>query len=461
MFEIVKLTHICRYWRSTLISSPHLWSSIFVENDHRDFVAACLERSREIPLTVRLDLKYGDYHDYPDCTCIRYKSSGMRINEACRYHTTIDPLIQAVHIGRIRELDVHFTILDSEEGLTPDESFKDALGSFEFFIFPLPRLESLSFKVYHELDVNTHLALPRTLFLWAMTAPTELRHLALDRCYGGPILAISNLTSLELSGDPDATDYIQLNQRTFLPLIANSPSLVSLHLSRCNFPERTRLSRVTPVKLPELKSLKLLDIDELPEFSGLMEVPAFKTLSKLLISTRIETTDGHVYGIPDILVRAESDGGFQLLYDASTGEVASHWLGVTYGADPSPAFVRFEGDPREYGMDISPLPLYSNAKILEICVSFASNWYRGFWKDLEGVGPQLTTLRLEVTDKMSPEIARSVKKFVRARLQKGTPLEKLERMTFDGMSEEDEEKAKRLWEEFRAILDIDNYLVAK
>jgi hypothetical protein len=71
MFEIVKMTHICQYWRSTLISCPHLWSSIFVKNDRKDFVAACLERSRELPLTVCLDLKHGDYHDYPGCTCIR------------------------------------------------------------------------------------------------------------------------------------------------------------------------------------------------------------------------------------------------------------------------------------------------------------------------------------------------------------------------------------------------------
>ena len=43
VFEIVKMTHIWQYWRSTLISCLHLWSSIFVKNDHKDFVAACLE----------------------------------------------------------------------------------------------------------------------------------------------------------------------------------------------------------------------------------------------------------------------------------------------------------------------------------------------------------------------------------------------------------------------------------
>ena len=83
MFEIVKLTHVCQYWWSTLISCPHLWSSIFVKNGHQNFVATCLERSREAPLTVRLDLEYGDYADYSDCTCIRNKRTpGTRTTSA-------------------------------------------------------------------------------------------------------------------------------------------------------------------------------------------------------------------------------------------------------------------------------------------------------------------------------------------------------------------------------------------
>jgi len=56
---------------------------------------------------------------------------------------------------------------------------------------------------------------------------------------------------------------------------------------------------------------------------------------------------------------------------------------------------------------------------------------------------------LEVIAGMDTAVAESVKKLAIARFQKGTPLENLERMTFEGMSEEGEEKAKRLWEEFR------------
>jgi hypothetical protein len=92
--------------------------------------------------------------------------------------------------------------------------------------------------------------------------------------------------------------------------------------------------------------------------------------------------------------------------------VASDWLGVTRGADPTLAFVRFEGRERdltkENEMEVSPLPLFVNAEILETGASFASLWYRDFWKDLEKVGPQLTTLRLEVVEGMKPSVAESM-----------------------------------------------------
>jgi hypothetical protein len=206
-----------------------------------------------------------------------------------------------------------------------------------------------------------------------------------------------------------------------------------------------------------------MDIYGLPGFPGLIDVPAFRTLSSLRILAQEPEAN---YYSTRFLIRAESDDGFQLLYDTpSNDEVASDWLGVTFNADPSPAFVRLEGhktSPKEDNeMEPSPLPLFVNAKVLEIGASFASLWYRDFWKDLEKVGPQLTTLRLEVIEGMDPAVAKSVKKLAEERLQKGMPLTKLERMTFEEMSEEDEEEAKKLWEEFRAGLNVNEYLAAQ
>lgn len=85
-----------------------------------------------------------------------------------------------------------------------------------------------------------------------------------------------------------------------------------------------------------------------------------------------------------------------------------------------------------------------DAKDLEIGASFFRPWYRGFWKDLEKIRPQLTIIRLEVVEGMGLAVMKSVKDFVEARLEKGTPLVKLERMVFEGVSEKDEGKATKL-----------------
>ena len=466
MFEIVKLTHICQYWRSTLVSCPHLWSTIFVKNDHRDFVAACLERSRELPLTVYLDLKYGDSSQFPDCTCLWNNwSHGMQINEAnpCRYHTTIDPLVNTDPTPRVRKLDVHLAMLDDYVEESADQYLEDVFDHFKLFAFPLHILESFSFRLRHRLDIDDHMELPRELFCWEILPPTKLRHLALHGCCGGPIQAVRNLTSFELSGDPTTFDRLELDQRTFFPLISNSPSLASISLSYCRFPVPAQSSRIAPVRLSELKTLRLMNTGGLAGFSSLIEVPAVKALSSLWISGRKRKSRHE--DTAHLLIRAESDDGFQLSYETfHNDEVASDWLGVTCNADPGPTFVRFEGevDPTgEHLTEVSSLPLFINAKILEIGTSFASPWYCDFWKDLAKAGQQLTTLRLEVTEGTNPEVAKSVEKFAKERFEKGMPLSKFERMMFELVNGEGEEKAKRLWEEFRAGLDIDQYLTAQ
>ena len=449
-----------------MVSCPHIWTSVFVKNDHKDFVAACLERSRNLPLTVSLDLKYGDYHDYPDCTCIQNEwSPGMQINEdnPCRYHTTIDPLLEIDCARRIRKLDVRFTMMDaSEEG--PDQDFQNALDDFDFFTSSLPSLETLAFSVDHEFDVDTHLNFPESLFNWENLPPLSLRHLTLYGCYGGPIPFVSNLTSFELAGTVEAFGPIALTYRTFLPFIYESPSLVSLILSQCGFSGPKPPQPVTPAKLPKLKTLRLTDVYDLADLPNLLEVPALKTLSSLCVSShKRQSLAGFDHGV-HLYVRAKNDDGFQLFYNTSNDDdgLVSDWVDITRNADPCPIFVRFEGQTlgcEEWSeIQVSPLPLFVNAKVLEIGAPFADLWYPDFWKDLEKIGPQLTTLRLEVIEGMDSTVATLVKKFAEERFKKGMPLNKLERMESKGNNEEEEETAKRLWEEFRVGLNIDSVL---
>ena len=136
----------------------------------------------------------------------------------------------------------------------------------------------------HEFRIDTHLELSEDLFCWRTSPPTKLRHLTLYVRYGGPTLSIRNLTSFEFTGDVYAFNPMLLDQYEFLPFISGRPSLVSLCLSHCRFPDHAWSSRVTPANFPELKCLQLTDTYGLAGFPGLIKVPAFKTPSSLWIS---------------------------------------------------------------------------------------------------------------------------------------------------------------------------------
>lgn len=303
-----------------------------MKNDHREFVAACLERSREVPLAVWLDLKYSNDRSYPDCTCIPGDewSPGLQVdnNNSCRYRTAIDPLLNVIHTKRIRKLDVRLTILDASEERST-QGFNNVLDNLEFAMSPLPSLEKLGFAVEHEFKAAVSLYLPNGLFGWDASPPTRLRHLVIRGCLGAAIRAARNLTSLELTGGvgEDFSPILELTQSSFPLFISSGPSLVSLTLSHCSFLESEKSSRATPVAFPELKNLRLMGIRGLRCLPSLMEVPAFKTLSSPRVSTRNQGLG--FYKCIHFQVRAEGDGGFQLFYDTPNEEELSlDWLGL-------------------------------------------------------------------------------------------------------------------------------------
>ena len=165
---------------------------------------------------------------------------------------------------------------------------------------------------------------------------------------------------------------MEINPRTFLQFISGNPSLASLTLAHCSFPEHWDLPSVIPVKLSRLKILRLTNIDESPSFPCLIEIPTLGTLSSLHILALPREGYRHYY---DFRVCARSDDGFQLsidipeLFDDQWVEdkLVTNWLGITRSADPHLAFVRLENrdlDPqKDYEPIVSPLPLFANTTV--------------------------------------------------------------------------------------------------
>ena len=54
------LAQVCSHWRSDVISTPLLWSTIHISRKTRpQFISLCLERSGDVPLEITLEMRGG------------------------------------------------------------------------------------------------------------------------------------------------------------------------------------------------------------------------------------------------------------------------------------------------------------------------------------------------------------------------------------------------------------------
>ena len=135
---------------------------------------------------------------------------------------------------------------------------------------------------------------------------------------------------------------------------------------------------------------------------NIIEVPAFKAPPLLLrISIR---THGHATPGSCFHIHVEGDDRFQLVYDTPTTMIPfdthmtwSHkWHRLELeGRDPNTS--------KEFRMNVSPLPLFSSTpRFLKLELSLLI-WY--LWNDLENIGPQLTTLHLDIIEGIDPGVS--------------------------------------------------------
>ena len=53
-----KLAQVCGRWRSNVISTPLLWSTVHISQKKRpEFISLCLERSKDVPLDIVLEIR--------------------------------------------------------------------------------------------------------------------------------------------------------------------------------------------------------------------------------------------------------------------------------------------------------------------------------------------------------------------------------------------------------------------
>ena len=106
--QITSLAHVCRYWRTALLSYPGIWSTVYMKPGDPRIISEWLARSQKAPLTVIAE--FNDSYHHPRC---RYEDdAAATLGDKCYIgvcprHQAILSLDQLLpHRSRIRDLTI-------------------------------------------------------------------------------------------------------------------------------------------------------------------------------------------------------------------------------------------------------------------------------------------------------------------------------------------------------------------
>jgi hypothetical protein len=190
------IMRVCRYWRTTALSTPSLWHTIHINKASDEAALQSLRLSGILPLKV---------------LCTADLLDGSNSHES--RNALADHALQGVidSIDRLRELHIL-------------SSLTDAHWPWKFFTRPATQLEALTIISSDEDDIGTPYVFP-PIFNAAET--TSLKKVVLANVSLWPHDSFRNLRHLALY---DQLDEARLPLHTFINILSQSPELETLIL---------------------------------------------------------------------------------------------------------------------------------------------------------------------------------------------------------------------------------------
>jgi len=217
--DLINATAVCRHWRNTLLSSPDLWCDVDCSGSRgplrEHMFRECLERSRIVPLNVRL-------------TSVRYLHD-------------ITP-----HLARFSALEIELAV--------PEQLGKIAA----YFSHPAPILRRLSISAVASWD-QAGLSIPSGLFGGDFASLRSLR------IRGFSALKMPQYFPHLTRFDLQTHDFTTFKTDAILEALEHMPSLEILHVKFCpaHYPTSSFTPTLRSVTLPKLREVELSSLDDL------------------------------------------------------------------------------------------------------------------------------------------------------------------------------------------------------
>ena len=384
------------------------------------------------------------------CTCNKDAQGRFLPNRVnpCEWHFIFEALAGAKHTNRITALDVDF---ENFRGLVPtSDNTSIVLGSCRFFASSFPQLTDLTWNNSHEGFRYDQLFQHRSF-------PPTLRSLDLQGAWRDPFLQIRGLTSLALHRGHNA--------ETLRVFLLENQSLESLSLT---LDHHIGASRGPPVELPKLRFLNLEPAGEEIQFPDFLHVPAIRSLTSLQAFIIHDNTYAKLYAL-----RATGGSGFTLSLKCAGWAADAVWRTFTGHARPTIGNI-YVGDGTTWASrGAKYLVPILDAHTLEVELIFTHTsgyYYDTFWNRVKRAGPQLKTIRFEVSEDMDPlhsrvddldvdnQVFDRIEGLVKHRFEQGHPFAAVERLAVS-----ENERVNRLqahvWRCFYNGRDIGRYVV--
>jgi len=409
----------------------------------------CLERSQPVTLEVTVDAREEGW-PHPRCTCSRDTRARLVPNESnpCEWHFQFESLAEAEHWKRIHKLNIHF---DGVYWLANQGQRKLlTLGSCRFFTLSFPHLTNLKWEEEDTEHGNYIFCVP--------PFPPTLRFLSFRGSWDGSVTRVNNLVSFTFENHYED----KINVETLRLFISNNRSLESLSLKWADF-EGT--SRGPPVSLFKLKSFSI-DFHA-KVLSTIIRIPALQRLFSIRISR-----DEHE---EEFTLRATGDG-ITLSTKSDLSNIAEVWQDLTGYVRPTIRHIRLyddwdNGEHHQGGDGITVASLLTDVYTLEIGKNYWASWYNGFMADLKDLGPELKTIRFEISDEHEPfqgrgdeyydeggELLDQIEELVKHRFEQGRPFSAVERLVVGG-SERINRQQDYVWRCFYGSRKLGRYVV--